>query len=92
MVTAPQKDIFYPSSDGEPLAESYSHLTVILMTEAVLKQYLSGHQATVLANQFMYYAQGYHVCGLPLMSWSFLMFHQVAEIIIKFGKKDKSLK
>ncbi len=54
-----QSEIFYPSADGEPVAETYDHLYVLLTTLAVLKQYLAGTQATVLANQFMYYAQGY---------------------------------
>jgi hypothetical protein len=52
-------EVFYPSSDGEPLAESYAHLCVLLATVAVLRQYLQGQQATVLANQFLYYAQGF---------------------------------
>lgn len=51
-------DIVYPSSDGEPLAESYAHLYAILTTLEVLKQYLAGRQSTVLADQFLYYAQG----------------------------------
>ncbi|ACB52653.1 hypothetical protein cce_3305 [Crocosphaera subtropica ATCC 51142] len=51
-------DIIYPSSDGEPAAETYIHLYAILTTLEVLKQYLSGQQATVLANQFVYYSQG----------------------------------
>lgn len=54
-----ETEIIYPSSDGEPLAESYSHLYAILTTLEVLKQYLAGRQATVLADQFMYYAQGF---------------------------------
>ena len=49
----------YPSSDGQPVAETYTHLYAILVTLEVLKQYLSGRQATVLANQFMYYSQGF---------------------------------
>lgn len=52
-------EIFYPSSDGEPLAESYLHLYAILVTLEVLTQYLAGQQATVLSNQFLYYSQGY---------------------------------
>ncbi len=51
--------IEYPSSDGEPVAETYIHLYAILNTLEVLKQYLAGRQATVLANQFLYYAQGF---------------------------------
>lgn len=58
--STPQKtDIFYPSSDGTPLAESYLHLYAILVTLEVLTQYLAGQQATVLSNQFLYYSQGY---------------------------------
>ncbi|MDJ0732517.1 MAG: Uma2 family endonuclease [Nostocaceae cyanobacterium] len=58
-LTPPATEIFYPSSDGEPLAESYVHLYAILATLEVLRQYLQGRQATVLADQFLYYAQGY---------------------------------
>lgn len=57
--TTPTTPIIYPSSDGEPLAETYDHLYVILTTLEVLKQYLTGRQATVLANQFLYYSQGF---------------------------------
>ena len=52
-------NIEYPSADGEPVAETYIHLYAILTTLEVLKQYLTGRQATVLANQFLYYAQGF---------------------------------
>jgi len=54
-----RSEIFYPSEDGEPLAESYVHLDAILKTLEVLRQYLSDQQATVLSNQFLYYAQGF---------------------------------
>jgi Uma2 family endonuclease len=57
----PSTDIFYPSSDGEPVAETFDHLYAILTTLEVLRQYLpqflGERQATVLANQFLYYAQ-----------------------------------
>ncbi|MDJ0508255.1 MAG: Uma2 family endonuclease [Crocosphaera sp.] len=56
--TFTKTDVIYPSSDGEPVAETYIHLYAILTTLEVLRQYLSGQQATVLANQFMYYSQG----------------------------------
>ncbi|MBC8121921.1 MAG: Uma2 family endonuclease [Gemmatimonadaceae bacterium] len=48
----------YPSGDGLPVAETYLHLYAILTTLEVLRQYLEGQQATVLANQFLYYAPG----------------------------------
>lgn len=58
-IPTPQTDeIFYPSEDGEPLAETYDHLYAILTTLEVLKQHLAGQQATVLADQFLYYIQG----------------------------------
>lgn len=52
-------EIIYPSSDGEPLAETYDHLYAILTTLEVLKQHLQNRRATVLANQNLFYAQGY---------------------------------
>ncbi|MGB3758736.1 MAG: Uma2 family endonuclease [Rivularia sp. (in: cyanobacteria)] len=55
----PKSQIFYPSSDGEPVAETYTHLYALLTTLEVFRQYLQGQQATVLANQFLYYAQGF---------------------------------
>jgi Uma2 family endonuclease len=52
-------EVFYPCSDGEPVAESYVHLYALFATLEVLRQYLLGQQATVLGNQFMYYAEGF---------------------------------
>lgn len=49
--------IIYPSSDGTPVAETFVHLYALLTTLEVLKQFLEGRQATVLANQYLYYAQ-----------------------------------
>ncbi|HEY9861586.1 MAG TPA: Uma2 family endonuclease [Candidatus Obscuribacterales bacterium] len=58
--TTPQPTtIIYPSSDGEPVAETYVHFYALLVTLEVLRQYLAGRQASVLANQFLYYAQGF---------------------------------
>jgi Uma2 family endonuclease len=56
--TTKQSQAFYPSSDGEPVAETYTHLYALLTTLEVLRQYFKGRQATVLGNQFLYYAQG----------------------------------
>ncbi|UBF25588.1 Uma2 family endonuclease [Kovacikia minuta CCNUW1] len=58
-ITTPPTQINYPSSDGEPVAETYDHFYVLLCTLEVLRQYLKGQQATVLGNQFLYYAQGF---------------------------------
>ncbi len=57
--TVKQSQPFYPSVDGEPVAETYAHLYALLMTLEVLRQYLKGRRATVLGNQFLYYAQGF---------------------------------
>jgi Uma2 family endonuclease len=54
-----ESEIFYPSADGQPVAETYDHLYALLTTLEVLKQYLKNRQATVLGNQFLYYAQGF---------------------------------
>ncbi|RUT05227.1 hypothetical protein DSM106972_040480 [Dulcicalothrix desertica PCC 7102] len=53
------KQVFYPSGDGEPVAETYDHLFAILTTLEVLRLYLQGRRATVLANQFLYYAENF---------------------------------
>ena len=57
--TAPAAEIFYPSSDREPVTETYDHLYALLTTLEVLKQPLKGRRATVLGNQFLYYSQGF---------------------------------
>lgn len=51
-------EIIYPCEDGEPLAESYEHLRVLLATFYILTQYLKEQQAIVLADQFLYYVEG----------------------------------
>lgn len=51
-------EIFYPSSDGEPLAETQQHVLAILMTLALLRLYLQDQQAVVFADQFLYYIEG----------------------------------
>ena len=50
--------IHYPSGDGQPVAETFDHLYVILTTIALLQHYLREEQACVLGNQYLYYAQG----------------------------------
>lgn len=57
-MTTSLQSIDYPSGDGSPLAESFAHLNAILTTFEVLRQFLEGQKATVLANQYMYYEQG----------------------------------
>ncbi|MFQ3616936.1 MAG: Uma2 family endonuclease [Cyanobacteriota bacterium] len=57
--TQQSAEIIYPTGDGSPVAETFDHLYALLITLEVLRQYLSGQQATVLGNQFLYYVQGY---------------------------------
>ncbi|WP_019499688.1 Uma2 family endonuclease [Pseudanabaena sp. PCC 6802] len=57
-----EPDIFYPSEDGEPLAETSMHADAIITTVAVLRNYLAAFpekSPVVLADQFLYYAQGF---------------------------------
>ena len=58
-----QTEIFYPSEDGEPLAETSVHADAIITTVAVLRNYLSEkfseRSPVVLADQFLYYAKGF---------------------------------
>ncbi|NUN64029.1 Uma2 family endonuclease [Pseudanabaena biceps] len=62
-IQAIPKEIFYPSEDGEPLAETSVHADAIIATVAVLRNYLAEKFAerspVVLADQFLYYAQGF---------------------------------
>ncbi len=61
--------IFYPSEDGQPLAETDAHLMAIFAILSVLKQYVGAESrqfsksvnkpGTVLSDQFLYYAEGY---------------------------------
>ncbi len=50
-------DIVYPSSDGEPLAETQQHVLAILMTLGLLRLYLQDQPAVVFADQFFYYIE-----------------------------------
>jgi Uma2 family endonuclease len=51
-------EIIYPSSDGEPLAETQQHVLAILMTLALLRLHLQEQQAVVFADQYLYYIEG----------------------------------
>jgi Uma2 family endonuclease len=51
--------IHYPTGDGQPVAETFDHLYVILITIEVLRQQFYGSQTCVLGNQFLYYSEGY---------------------------------
>lgn len=56
-------DVVYPTSDGEPLAETYDHIQVIFGLIAMLEQYLQqcfhDRSPLLLANQFVYYAPNF---------------------------------
>ena len=59
----PTPEIFYPSEDGEPLAETSIHADAIIATVGILRNYLAiafqERSPVVLADQFLYYAQGF---------------------------------
>lgn len=59
LVPQARTEVFYPSSDGEPLAETSVHIDAIINAVVALRQYLAGQQAIVLTNQFLYYAEGF---------------------------------
>ncbi len=56
--TARSTESVYPSSDGEPLAETSVHVDAIIDAVVILRQLLA-ERAIVLADQFLYYAQGF---------------------------------
>ncbi len=80
-------EIVYPSSDGEPLAETSVHVDAIIDVVVVLRQYLEGQSAIVLADQFLYYSQGYPKLRLAPDIMVILMFLPVPATTIKSGKK-----
>lgn len=47
------------NAKGKPVAETFDNLYALLITLEVLRQYLTGQRATVLGNQYLYYAQGF---------------------------------
>jgi Uma2 family endonuclease len=51
-------EVIYPSSDGEPLAETQQHAAAILNSFGLLRLYLQNQQAVVFADQFLYYIEG----------------------------------
>ncbi len=58
MVAANPTAVVYPTSNGEPLAETQEHVWVILLTLNLLSQYLRDREAVVFANPFLYYIEG----------------------------------
>jgi Uma2 family endonuclease len=58
MTTTIASPIYYPSGDGQPVAETFDHLYAILITIEVLRLYLQHEQACILGNQFLYYEEG----------------------------------
>jgi Uma2 family endonuclease len=59
MTTIAPLPIYDPSGDGKPVAETFDHLYVILITIEVLRQYLEEVQACVMGNQYLYYSEGF---------------------------------
>ncbi len=55
---APPHEIFYPSTDGEPVAETFFHFYALMVTVDILMRYFRGQPVAVLSNQFLYYREG----------------------------------
>ena len=59
-VPGPVDEVFYPSEDGEPLAESEAHLMVILTLIATLRQfYFNRPDHYVIGDMFLYWEEGH---------------------------------
>jgi Uma2 family endonuclease len=58
MTVTVQTPTYYPNGDGQPVAETFAHFYAIAITVELLRLFLQGQQATVLGNQFLYYAEG----------------------------------
>ena len=50
--------IDYPSSDGEPMAETDYHVTLIAYVLAMLRAFFEGQEVYVGANMMLYYEEG----------------------------------
>jgi hypothetical protein len=54
-----QKDVYYPDSDGKPLAETGVHVAaILLLLELIRRRYAGDGLASALVNMFLYYEQG----------------------------------
>ncbi len=82
---------FYPTGDGEPVAETYDHLYALLIVLEVLRQFLVDRQATVLGNQFLYYAQGFPRLRTAPDVMVIFMSLPVDGTTTKSGKRDRCL-
>jgi Uma2 family endonuclease len=79
-VSQQQQAVFYPYSDGKPMAESPEHLQTMVYLIAALQAYFAGREDVYVAgNQFMYWIEGnprqrvapdiYVVFGVPKRPW-----------------------
>ena len=54
-----QRDIHYPESDGEPMAETEIHLDVTIdLIQALRRRYREDPEVYVVGDMFLYYVQG----------------------------------
>src|SRR2546425_372297 len=60
ILSCPESDDFYPSSDGKPMAETDIHLWLMLNTIASLWHFFrhQRHEVYVGGNMFLYYQKG----------------------------------
>jgi Uma2 family endonuclease len=58
-VPRPSEEVFYPCSDGEPVAETEVHLLVMLNVIVTLRQFFEAQpRVYAIGNMFLYYEEG----------------------------------
>jgi Uma2 family endonuclease len=55
---ATAEEVFYPASDGEPMAETEVHLLLMVSLIVSLRNYFAGRRVYVIGNMFLYYEEG----------------------------------
>ncbi len=57
-VPSTHNDIFYPDSDGKPMAESDLHRDIMVYIIHLLQRFFAGQQVYISGNLFVYYEKG----------------------------------
>ncbi len=55
---ATRATIHYPSTDGEPVAETFFHFYALMVTVNILMARFRGQPVAVLSNQYLYFVEG----------------------------------
>ena len=97
-------EIDYPESDGEPMAETDSHLTLIAYLLAMLRSFFESREVYVGGNMLMYYEEGDPTqCVAPDLfvvfnttperrrSWFIWKENKAPDVIFEFTSKSTRL-